>query len=158
VRREPGTEPLLQVPEGGDGGPRPPCSPQGTASPCRPNAAWNSPRTPRTVVFHKPSQIASCVEQMHTEVAPLALSRFSSGTRMSWITAEANIKMVLMLRIPGVPFGAHITYGTCEFYSFCINLPRMPSLCKISWNIKITGDNLFYNARQRPWERCEPPH
>lgn len=37
-----------------------------------------------------------------------------------------------MFRIPGVPFGAHTTYGACEFYSFCINLPRMPSLCEIS--------------------------
>lgn len=84
--------------------------------------------------LHKSSQIIRLfgMERMHGEVTPLALSRFSSGMSMSLITAEANIKMILMLRIPGVPFGAHITYGTCEFYSFCINLPRMPSLCRIS--------------------------
>lgn len=130
----------------------------GTVPPCRPCTPWNSQKTPRTVVFHKSSQTTSCIEQTHVEVTPLALPRFSSGTSMSWITAEANIKMILMLRIPGVPFGAHTTYGTCEFYSFCINLPRMPLLCKISWNIKITEGNLFYNSRQRPWEWWEPPH
>lgn len=72
------------------------------------------------------------MKQMHSEVTTLALSRFLLGMSTSLITVNANIKMILMLRIPGIPFGAHITYGTCAFYSFCINLPGMPSLCKIS--------------------------